>query len=481
MHTQVRVTFQPSGRTVSILPDTRILEAAARVGLTIDTPCGGTGTCGSCRVQLIHGACAPSETDRQVFSEEELQDGWRLGCQAIVETETVVRVPDRSLFAGQHQILRATMTEAVTEIQPAVRKCYLELPAPTLTENAADLRMLERYLGAFTIDLALLRRLPGILRTSDFKGTAVLSDHRLIDFEAGDTTARCYAAAFDIGTTTLVGCLVNLETGEELSLVSSMNPQVRFGDDVLSRIRYADGSSENQEKLRRAIVAEIATMIDQLCTAARVCRENLYTVAFAGNTTMEHLLCGIECTQLGQVPFSPAFGHGLRIPAEELEIPIHDRGLAYVFPVIGGFVGGDTVAGMLATQIVSQTGPTLLIDLGTNGEIVLSDNGQTWAASTAAGPAFEGARISCGMRATEGAIEKVTFADDVQCNVIGNSASDRSLWQRTCRSGCGATDPRNHLVGRSNESPGRTCARPLSGSQTACAPKPKRHRSFPAR
>jgi uncharacterized 2Fe-2S/4Fe-4S cluster protein (DUF4445 family) len=168
------------------------------------------------------------------------------------------------------------------------------------------------------------------------------------------------------------------------------------------------------------IVAEIVKMIDHMCAEAKVHREHIYTIAFAGNTTMEHLLCGIDSTQLGQVPFVPAYASGLRIPVRELEIPINRRGEAYIFPLIGGFVGGDTVAGMLSTQVASQFGPTLMVDLGTNGEIVLANDGQIWAASTAAGPAFEGARISCGMRATEGAIEKVAFDGDVQCSVIGN-------------------------------------------------------------
>jgi len=417
---QIRVTFQPCGRAAFVLPETTILEAAACAGLTIDTPCGGMGTCGKCRVQVISGACEPTEADRQMFGEDELRDGWRLGCQTAVCGETVVHVPDRSIFAGQHQILRAANTGAATEILPAVRKVYVKMPAPTLADSVADLRRLEQRVGAFKTDLTLLRRLPGILREHDFKGTAVLSDHRLIDFELGDTTSQCCGVAFDIGTTTMVGCLLSLHSGEELTVVSRMNPQVGFGDDVLSRIKHADSCPNCLDELQRVVVAEIVSMIDEMCARARVRREHIYTIAFAGNTTMEHLLCGIDSTQLGHVPFVPAYAHGLWIPARELEIPINRRGSAYVFPVIGGFVGGDTVAGMLSTQLASQFGPTLMVDLGTNGEIVLANDGQTWAASTAAGPAFEGARISCGMRATEGAIEKVAFGGDVQCSVIGN-------------------------------------------------------------
>jgi len=419
---QVRVTFQPRGRVAFALPGTKILEVAARAGLAIDTPCGGTGTCGKCRVQIVDGTGPPTEADRRVFDGDELRDGWRLACQAEVRTESVVRVPERSLFAGQHQILSTSHIQTADGLRPAVRKQYVKLPAPTLEDDAPDLLRLEQQVGAFKTDLSLLRRLPGILRDNDFKGTAVLSDHRLIDFEPGDTTSQCCGVAFDIGTTTMVGSLLDLCSGEELGVVSRMNPQVGFGDDVLSRIKHSSSCPDCLQDLRWAAVAEVASMIDTLCVEAGVRREHVYEVVFAGNTTMEHLLCGIDPRQLGEIPFVPVQGRGLLFPARELEIPINSSGTVYVFPVIGGFVGGDTVAGMLATRLDSQTGPALMVDIGTNGEIVLVHDGGTWAASTAAGPAFEGARISCGMRATRGAIEKVVVDGDLQCGVIGDTA-----------------------------------------------------------
>ena len=417
---QVRVTFQPYRREVFVLPETTVLEAAACAGLTVDTPCGGTGTCGKCRIQVISGACEPTEADRQVFGEDELRDGWRLACQTGICGETVVCVPESSLFAGQRQILESAEMETAKEFSPAVRKVYVEMSAPTLADHVADLRRLERWVGPFKTDLALLRRLPKVLRKHDFRGTAVVSDGRLIDFEPGDTTAQCYGVAFDLGTTTMVGSLLNLHSGEELAVVSRMNPQARFGEDVLSRIRHAGSCPDCIEDLRRAVVAEVVAMIDEMCAEAKVRHEHIYTIAFAGNTTMEHLLCGIDPTQLGQVPFVAAYQRGLLVPVQELEIPINRRATAYIFPVIGGFVGGDTIAGMLSTQVASQAGPTLMVNIGTNGEIVLVNHDRIWAASTAAGPAFEGARISCGMRATRGAVEKVSFDGDVQCSVIGN-------------------------------------------------------------
>ncbi len=354
---QVRVTFQPSGRTVFVLRGTKILEAAGRAGLTIETPCGGGGTCGKCRVQVSDGVCPPTEAEKALLPAEERTEGWRLACQTAVSESTCVTIPESSLFASH----------------------------------------------------------PQILTTTD-----VLAEHHLIDFEPGETTGLCYGAAFDIGTTTLVGCLLDLRNGKECSLVSRMNPQMRFGDDVLSRIRHASMAAENLQQLRDTIVAAVGEMTDQLCRQASVQRDDLYEMTFAGNTTMQHLLCGLNVEPLGHVPFSPVQEQGLLLAATDLDLPIHRRGKVYVFPVIGGFVGGDTVAGLLATRLTEFDGPSLLVDIGTNGEIVLACEGQLWAASTAAGPAFEGARISCGMRATQGAIEKIVFNEDIELSVIGN-------------------------------------------------------------
>ena len=416
---QVKVTFQPQGRAVFVLPGTKILEAAGRAGLSIDTPCGGGGICGKCRMQMTSGACEPCEAAQKFFDKPELAAGWRLACQAAICCDCVVHVPDASLFGVQHQILAERQVGTAGEVIPAVRKIYVELAAPTLKDNQADMARLSEKVGRLKADLTMLRQLPAILRSSGYRGTAVLADHHLIDFEPGDTTAECYGAAFDIGTTTVVGSLLNLRDGTELALVSGMNPQVSYGDDVLSRIQRSGQSPKSLEMLHKEIISAVAEMVDNLCEQGGVKCQRIYEVAFAGNTTMEHLLCGIDVQQLGRVPFVPAHERGLIVPARELGVPINSRAAAYVFPVIGGFVGGDTVAGIIATKLDELEGPVLMVDIGTNGEIVLACDGKLWAASTAAGPAFEGARISCGMRASAGAIEKVVFDDDVRFSVIG--------------------------------------------------------------
>jgi uncharacterized 2Fe-2S/4Fe-4S cluster protein (DUF4445 family) len=422
METQIRVTFQPHGRSVSVLRGTTILEAAARAGLVIETPCGGAGTCGKCRIRVMQGCGAATASDERVFSSEELRDGWRLACRTVIACETVVIVPMASLFGGEHQILATSDSGTTLEILPDIRKIHVALAPPTLTDDAPDLLRLEHAIGPFKASLSLIRHVSATLRANGFAGTAVLANHHLIDFEAGDTRERCFGVAFDIGTTTLVGTLLNLCTGDKLGVVSRMNPQVSFGDDVLSRIHHAASCGNCLDEMRLALTNEVSGMIDALCANAAISRENIYAAVLAGNTTMEHILCGLNPAQMGETPFVPMHARGLLVPASELGIPIHHGAQAYVFPIIGGFVGGDTVAGMLATRIDRHEGTALLVDIGTNGEIVLSHNGVFYAASTAAGPAFEGARIACGMRGTHGAIEKVVFDDDVRLEVIGNVA-----------------------------------------------------------
>lgn len=420
--TEVLVCFRPSGREAYVLPGTRLVEAAAEAGLVIEVPCGGEGLCGKCRVIVTSGAGEPTTTERNWFSAEELQTGWRLACQAAVCGPTEVEIPPVSRAAAEHKILVHLEGVAETAGDPPVCKHYIELTAPKRGDDAADVMRLEQALnvGPLKIDLALLREIPAKLRSNDFRGTAVLAEHRLLDVEQGNTETDAFAVALDIGTTTLVATLLDLGTGSEWAVASRLNPQTRFGDDVLTRILHARQERDGLRQLHETIVGAIDEMIGELCRQAGIPRERIYEISFAGNTTMQQMLCGVDTSSLGEVPFVPATGRALVFPAAELGLHIHPRGSGYVMPVIGGFVGGDTVAGILATALADAEAPSLLVDIGTNGEIVLQANGKLLAASTAAGPAFEGARISCGMRGATGAIEKVVVDGRLRVNVIGN-------------------------------------------------------------
>lgn len=417
---EVAVTFQPAGKTVHVLRETHVAEAAVGAGLVLNLPCGGEGVCGKCRVQLRAGAISPTVVERQVFSASELAEGWRLACQTRVQEPAVVEVPETSLTSSFHKILARTHAAEPSRLDPAVRKVYLELPLPTRHDDLPDLVRLEQGLGPFSIGLGLLRDLPMRLRSDAFRGTAVLMDGELIDWESGDTRAQAYGVAVDVGTTTLAAALLDLNTGRQLEVVSRLNPQTRCGDDVLSRILYTQQPA-GLTQLQELILAAADEMIGQLCQATGVERRQIYEVTFSGNTTMQQLLCAIDPKPLGEMPFVPTIGRALSVPADELKLSLHARGRAIIMPVIGGFVGGDTVAGILATDLDESPGPTLLVDIGTNGEIVLFANGQLWASSTAAGPAFEGARILHGMRGSVGAIEKVVMLDGrLRINVIGD-------------------------------------------------------------
>lgn len=415
----IRVTFQPGLRTIHVTKGTLILEAAVRAGLAIDTPCGGAGTCGKCRVQVHPGM--PSETDHANpdSNGKGASDKGYPACQTAITAECTITIPAGMRRLDSPQIVVDDASQGETGLCPAVRKIYVELPEPTLADNSAALIRIEQAIGPCRVDLQQLQSLSRILDRQAYCGTVVLIGDSLVALESGDTTPTSYGIAFDLGTTTLAGTLLNLHDGSELALTSRMNPQVARGDDVLSRIQHAARDSQSLGELQRSVIQALSEMIHELCDQAHIAPENVYEVTLAGNTTMEHLLCGIDPTPLGQIPFLPAFNRGLSLSVAELPLPIHAQGRIYVFPVVGGFVGGDTVAAMLCTELAARDKPVLMVDVGTNGEIVLAHAGHLWAASTAAGPAFEGARIQHGMRATSGAIEKVAFDDDIRTGVIG--------------------------------------------------------------
>lgn len=430
---EVLVRFRPSGREAFVLPGTRLVEAAAEAGLLIDVPCGGEGSCGKCRLIVVSGAGEPTTIERKWFSDDELQAGWRLACQSAVDGPTEVDIPSVSLATVEQKILVRYREKKVSELfsekrvptpfsDPPVRKQYVELPSPTRGDDLPDALRLERALGVgpLAMDVSLLRELSARLREAGFCGTAVLAGDRLLDFEIGNTEADAFAVAVDLGTTTLAGELMDLGTGSEWATTARLNPQTRFGDDVLSRILHAREKPDGLARLQEAIVSAVDEMIGELCLQAGVPRQRVYELAVAGNTTMQQLLCGVDPGPLGEVPFVPTGGRGVSCPAAELGVHIHPRGSVYVMPAIGGFVGGDTVAGLLAIGLTDIEGPALFVDIGTNGEIVLLADGRLSAASTAAGPAFEGARISRGMRGGPGAIEKVVVDGRLRINVIGN-------------------------------------------------------------
>ncbi len=417
---EVKIVFEPSGRVVHALPDTILLEAAARAGFILHTPCGGSGKCGKCIVRIRHGKCPPTPAEIAALGEIRIAEGFRLACLAKVSGSITIEIPDTSLFQAHQQIL-TTDIGGVMDVTPRVIKKFIQLPPPGQYDEGSDLERLRAAIGTCPASISALQSLPVALRTSNFKVTTVQVDNVLIAVEPGDTTASCFGLAFDIGSTTLVGTLINLTTGKDMAVEARVNPQTSFGDDVVARIQTCRTDPAGLTKLHSAILEGVNKIIDDLARKTHVSTANIYEIVFAGNTTMQEILCGINPSALGEMPFMPAFREALEGEAALLHLHTHPHTKFYVFPQIGGFVGGDTTAGILATRLDQTTAPTLLVDIGTNGEIVLAHHGKLLATSVAAGPAFEGARITNGMRATHGAIEKIIFADDLRLNVIGNT------------------------------------------------------------
>lgn len=419
--TAIPLTLHPTGKTIRAERGVPMMEALADAGILLDAPCGGEGMCGKCRVIVREGAAEPGAAERRLLSEQELAGGVRLACQSKVLRPARIELPELSRLSQSHQIIAGSPNHhRPISIDPAIRKQHVELPAPSRDDDASDHARLARAIGPFEAELQVIGSLPARLREARFRGTAVLAEDLLLDFETGDTRNQSFAVAVDVGTTTLAAALVDLATGEELAVATELNPQTRFGDDVLTRILMA-GSDHGLARLQTSVLEAVQRMIESLAASAGIRREQVYEISFAGNTTMQHLLCRLDPRCLGEVPFVPAVRSGLRFASRELPLQIHPNGRAYVLPVIGGFVGGDTVAGMLATELAGQPEPTLLVDVGTNGEIVLSAGGKLYAAAAAAGPAFEGARITHGMRACAGAIERATFDGTLVLETIGRS------------------------------------------------------------
>ncbi len=400
---EIKVVFEPSGRSVYVLPGTPLLEAAGRAGIVLQTPCGGLGTCGKCKVQIV-GESEPS-----------------LACQTRVDKTMVVDVPMESRFDSRQQIL-VTDSGETGELSPVVRKVPFVLDPPSQVDARSDMARLYDALGDFVVAPSdLIRTVPIFMRRNEWKGTAVLIADRLIALEEGDTTAEAYGVAFDLGTTTVVGTLFDLTTGIEKGVASRMNAQISHGDDVISRIQKIRETPGALTQLQEAVLGTVNDILDTLVSQAGVAAKHIYEVVVAGNSTMQQILAGYDPSALGEVPFVQVFDKATTLSANRLGLRVNAAAELYLFPQVGGFVGGDTVAGMVAARLDRQEAPVLFVDIGTNGEIVLANGDKLLSSSTAAGPAFEGARIKQGMRATTGAVEKVIITDDVVLNVIGNT------------------------------------------------------------
>jgi uncharacterized 2Fe-2S/4Fe-4S cluster protein (DUF4445 family) len=418
----LRVTFQPEGRSVFVLRGAKIVEAAGQAGLVLNQPCGGEGTCGKCRVEVLENAPEPTPADLRHFSPEEIKGGWRLACQLAVVSNLVVSIPQETRFF--EQVVLTEGEGARHPFQPNVRKAFAHVVEASVTDQRSDVDRLRAVMGGegLKVDLALVRELPAILRRNGHHVTVVLEGDQIQSVEPGDTRGSLWGVAFDVGTTTLVATLMDLTDraeGRTQVVTSRTNPQVHFGDDVVSRITYAAGHTDGLDRLRKRLTACLNEMVLELCEKAGAEPEDVYEGTVVGNTTMSHILLGVDPAPIGRAPYVSVVREAVDIAAREAGLEINRNANLHVLPNIAGFVGSDTVGVVLASGMADGDDVVMAIDIGTNGEVVIGNRQRLVACSCAAGPAFEGARIRFGMRATEGAISKVVINDAVEVGVIG--------------------------------------------------------------
>ncbi len=416
---KLEVTYLPFDRVTRVPAGTTVFSAAHWIGLPIDSTCGGRGTCGKCKVRVVRGLTEAETADHRQLRPQEIADGWRLSCQAHVYEDMTCEVP---------QLLRvpkaATMgLGRLVILDPNVRKVYFELGEPSLHDQRSDLARLKDALTEEGHDMvagvAVLRTLPQALREAGFRVTAVLAGDRLVAVEPGDTTGECFGVAFDVGTTTVVGTLMNLRTGMAASVLSTLNGQAPFGADVISRISHGMNGPDAIHELQLAVVSTMNSILAELYRDTGVSPMQTYEAVVVGNMTMLHLLLGVDPSPLSMSPFTPAFMEQLTVDASELGLHLHPHGYVQTLPALGAYVGADIVAGVLATAVVREDRLRVFVDVGTNGEIVLGSAQRALATAAPAGPAFEGSQIKCGMRATAGAIEGVQLGERVELQVIG--------------------------------------------------------------
>jgi uncharacterized 2Fe-2S/4Fe-4S cluster protein (DUF4445 family) len=411
--------FEPSGRKVRVPPGVFLFDAASWNGVAIDSTCGGHGTCRKCKVHVLEGIAPITNLDTRAFTTDELRAGWRLACRIEVATDLRVDIPPlvtrpkaATVGVGRKVILR-----------PAVQKRYVELTEPTLSDQTTDMERLLASLDDLELrpELAVLRSLGRVLRKNDYKVTAVVTDDVLIAVEPGDTTARMFAIAFDLGTTTVVATLLDLATGAPVAVQSMLNKQQPFGADVITRISAVMMDANALEPLTRLAHETLDELAQAVCEEGGVDPAEVYEIAMAGNATMTHIVLGIDPESLGVAPFIMSTKLFPEILASEVGVHVHDRARAVVFPSLGAYVGGDIIAGMLASGMDRDSRLRLFLDIGTNCELVLGNSDRLLATAAPAGPAFEGAAIRCGMRAAPGAIEVVKLsAEGVELGVIGD-------------------------------------------------------------
>ena len=419
------VVFTPSGKRDHFAKGTSVLDVARKLGVDLDSVCGGRGICGRCQIDVAEGEFAKhaiastrdhvtpwNETEQRYADKRgRLPEGRRLGCQAKISGDLVVDVPAESQV--HRQVVRKRAEAHAIEIDPVVRLHYVEVREPDMHDPSSDLRRLQVALTEqwslreTRADLAVLRGLQQALRAGAFKVTVALRQERDIVAVLPGLHERAYGLAFDIGSTTIAAHLCDLATGHVVASAGAMNPQIRFGEDLMSRVSYVMMNPGGEAELTSSVRAAMDALIGELAAEAGITRGEIFEATVVGNPIMHHLFLGLDPTELGGAPFALTLDGGFEARAAELGLTIAPAAFVYALPCIAGHVGADAAGMTLAEAPYLSEALTLLVDVGTNAEIVLGDKRRMLACSSPTGPAFEGAQISCGQRAAPGAIERL--------------------------------------------------------------------------
>ncbi|MFX0074376.1 MAG: ASKHA domain-containing protein [Candidatus Hermodarchaeota archaeon] len=426
---RIVIDFEPISRRLFYIKERNLYQLLVNSGIRIRSFCGGLGTCGKCKLLIQQGnkyLNPPTHSEKKLLTEEEISNNYRLACQCYI-TEDQINIigkesqPQIRAFLPQEVLIEdfKILTSGVNKginLEPNVKKIYLEVDKPTLENPIADL---ERIVAALptsqeftkvqkdlSFEFDALQKIPRALRKSNHRITLTLyDDNKFIDCEAGDQVSANFGIAFDIGTTTIVGYLMNLTNGKIYSIASALNPQTAYGEDLISRITYIKDNKEGLLKLNLVVLNALNDIINQVCKDAKIKPSQIYEATFVGNSVMHHIFLNIDPTHIGLSPYVPVLTKDLKVKARNLNLNINKGGYAYVLPLIAGFVGADTIGVILASEIEKEKDLTLAIDVGTNGELIIGNTDVLATGSCAAGSALEGAHIKNGMRAAAGAID----------------------------------------------------------------------------
>ncbi len=455
----VRVVFTPSGRRGRFAKNTTVLEAARELGVDLDSVCGGRGICGRCQIELSEGSFAKhgiesrhdhlssfSRVEADYAREQSLADNRRLGCSSRILGDVVIDIPPDSQV--HRQVVRKRAEVHDIDINPLVRLYFIEVAEPNMHDPSGDLRRVreaiefEWGLTDLAIDLTVVEELQSILRLGEWKVTVAVFDGNDIIAIWPGFKDRVLGLAVDVGSTTIAAHLCDLASGDVLASSGMMNPQIRFGEDLMSRVSYVMMHPDGVVQMSDAVRSAICTLVDEVCLEAEVDALDILDSTFVGNPVMHHLLLGLSPVELGVAPFALATDESVGFQASELNLSCHPGARAYTLPCIAGHVGADAAAMVLSEAPYLRDEVTLLVDVGTNAEIILGNRSRLLAASSPTGPAFEGAQISCGQRAAPGAIERVRINPETleaRFKVIGSEVWSDEIGFETSIANIGVT------------------------------------------